>query len=61
MSYFSEPYTYNKNKIKVELDLPIYARKSDFKRPTGINTSKFAKEANLANLKSDIAELAINK
>ena len=29
MSYFPEPYTYSKNKIKVELDLSNYAIKSD--------------------------------
>ena len=28
MSYFPEPYTRNKNKIKVELDLSNYATKS---------------------------------
>ena len=30
MSYFS-PYSYNKNKTEVELDLPNYATKSDLK------------------------------
>ena len=29
MSYFPEPYTYSKNKIEVELDLPNYATKCD--------------------------------
>ena len=29
MSHFSEPYTCNKNKIKVEFHLPNYATKSD--------------------------------
>ena len=29
MSYFPEPYTCSKNKIKVELDLANYAKKSD--------------------------------
>ena len=38
-----------------------YATKPDLIGLTGIYTSKFAKEANLANLKSDIDELAINK
>ena len=32
MSYFSEPYTHSKNKIKVEVDFSNYATKSDFKK-----------------------------
>ena len=31
-SHFSEPYTCNKNKIKVEFHLINYARKSDLKK-----------------------------
>ena len=30
--FFPEPYTCSKNKIKVELDLPNYATKSDSKK-----------------------------
>ena len=37
ISYFQEPYTHSKNKIKVELDLSYYA--------IGIDTSKFAENA----------------
>ena len=32
MSYFSEPYTHSKNKIKVEVDSSNCATKSDFKK-----------------------------
>ena len=32
MSYFQEQYTRCKNKIKVELDVPSYAKKFDLKR-----------------------------
>ena len=32
MSYFPKPYSQNKNKIKVELDLSHYATQSDFKK-----------------------------
>ena len=49
MSYFPLPYTCNKSKIKV--DLSSYARNSHFKNATGVDTSKFAKEADLASLK----------
>ena len=31
MSYFLQPYTLSKNKVKAELDLPNYATKSDLK------------------------------
>ena len=54
-SYFSEPYTRDKNK-KVELDLSNYATKFDLKNATGLDTSKLAKKANLASLKLEIGK-----
>ena len=45
MSYFPEPYTRSKNKIKVELELSNYATKSDLKSATGVDTSRLAKKA----------------
>ena len=54
-SYFSEPYTRDKNK-KVELDLSNYATKFDLKNTTGLDTSKLAKKANLASLKLEIGK-----
>ena len=71
MSYFPELYIHSKNKIKLELDLPNYATKSDLRSTTGVDTtgvgtmgvgtmgvgtSKFAKKTNFASLKSDIDE-----
>ena len=47
MSYFREPYTHSKNKIEGELDLSYHATKNT----AGVNTSKSAKQANLASLK----------
>ena len=38
-----------------------YATKADLKNATGIDTSKFAKKVDLANLKSDVDELDIDK
>ena len=38
-----------------------YATKADSKNTTGINTSDFAKKADLANLKSDVDKLDIDK
>ena len=42
MSYFPEPHTRSKNKIKVELDWYNYAAKSDLKNATAIDRSEFA-------------------
>ena len=39
--------------VKVELDLPNYATKTDLKNATGVDTSSFAKKIDLANLKSN--------
>ena len=50
-SYFPEPYTSCISKIKVELDLPNYATKSDFKTTTSVETLKIAEKANLPSLK----------
>ena len=42
-SYFPEPYTRSKNKIKAELYLSNYATKSDLNNETGGDTLDFAK------------------
>ena len=47
--------------MKVELDLSNYATKRDSKNATGIDTSSFAKKVDLANLKSNVDELDIDK
>ena len=49
MSYFPEPYSHNKSKIKVKLDLSNYVTKSNLKGTTGIDTSKFARTVDLSN------------
>ena len=56
-SYFPEPYSQIKNEMKVILDLSNYATKSDKKRATGVNTSKSAKNVDLACLKSNVEKL----
>ena len=61
ISYFPEPYTCNKIKIKVKLDLSSYTTKPDLKNATSVDTSKFAKNANLAVLKREFDKLGINK
>ena len=41
--------------------MPNYATKFDLKNAAGVHTSKFAKKADLASLKSDIDKLDIDK
>ena len=47
--------------MRVELNLSNYATKADFKNATGVDTSDFAKKTDLANLKSDVDKLDIDK
>ena len=58
--YFPEPKS-SRAKIKVELDLSIYVTKADSKKATRVNTSDFAKNTDLANLKSYVDILDIDK
>ena len=50
ISYFSEPYNHNKDKVEVELGFSNYATKSDLKNATGTDTSEFFKRIDLAHL-----------
>ena len=61
MSYFPEPFSQNKNKIKIELDLSNYATKSHLKGATGIDTSKFTKKINSVKLKLDVDDFDVDK
>ena len=47
--------------MKVELDLSNYATKADLKNAIGIDTSKFAEKVDLANLKSNVDILDIDR
>ena len=58
--YFPAPKSSGR-RVKVELDLSSYAPKSDLKNTIGVDTSKFAKKVDLANLKSNVDKLAIDK
>ena len=41
--------------------MPSYATKADLKNGTGVDTSDVAKKTDLADLKSDVDKLLINK
>ena len=58
--YFLEQTSLGAN-VKVELYLSNYARKTDLKNATGVDTSSFAKTTDLANLKSDVDKLNIGE
>ena len=47
--------------VKIELDLSNHVTKTDLKIATGVDTSYFAKKTDLANLKSDVDKLDIDK
>ena len=48
-------------RVKVELDLSNYATNSDFNNATGVDTSSFANKIDLANLKTTVDKLDIDK
>ena len=54
--YFPEPKS-SGAKLKDELDLSNYATKADLKNATGVDTSKYVKKVDLANLKSNVDKL----
>ena len=58
--YFLEP-KFSGGKVKVKLDLSNYATKTDLKNATGVDTLKFAKQVDLASLKSNVDKLDIDK
>ena len=59
--YFPKPYELFSGDINVTVDLSNYATKDDIKNITHIDTSSFALKTNLANLKSEVEKLDIDK
>ena len=58
--YFAEPKSF-RGRVKVELDLSNYATKVDLRNTTGSDISKFAKNFDLASLKSEVDKLDTDK
>ena len=58
--YFPESKS-SGERVKVELDLSNYATKAASKHATGVDASKFPKKVDLANFKSDVDKLDIDK
>ena len=58
--YFPEPKSLGR-RVKFELALSNYCNKNRFKKATGVDTSSFAKKADLASLKSGVDKLDVDK
>ena len=59
--YFPKPYEPFAGDINVTVDLSNYATKDDIKNITHIDTSSFALKTNLANLKTEVDKLDVDK
>ena len=52
--YFPKPFRSFGGNIKVKVYLSNYATKTDLKRATHVDTSRFPLKANLASLKTEV-------
>ena len=59
--YFPKPYSPFSGDINVKVDLSNYATKADIKNISHVDTSSFALKTNLANLKTEVDKLDIDK
>ena len=60
--YFPKPFnSHFGDSIKVKIDLSNYATKADIKNISHVDTSSFALKTNLADLKSEVDKLEIDK
>ena len=59
--YFPKPYEPFGGDINVKIDLSNYATKDDIKNITHVDTSSFVLKTNVANLKTEVDKLDINK
>ena len=59
--YFPKPYAPFAGDINVKVNLSNYATKTDIKNITHVDTSGFVLKTNLANLKTEVDKLDMNK
>ena len=59
--YFPKPYEPFGGDINFKVDLSNYATKTDLERATHVHVSSFALKSNLANLKTEVDKLDIDK
>ena len=58
---FPKPYEQLGRDINVKIDLSNYATKADIRSITHVDTSSFALKTNLADLKTEVDKLDIDK
>ena len=61
MSYYPEPDSHIRDKVKVVLDLSNYVTKKELEHATGIDTSDLAAKKDFIALKAEVGKLNINK
>ena len=59
--YYPKPYKPFSGDINVKVDLSNYARKTDIKTISHVDTSSFALKTNLADLKTEVDKLDVDK
>ena len=59
--YFPKPFRSFGRNINVKVDLSNYATKADIENTSHVDTSHFALKTNLANLKTEVDKLDIDK
>ena len=59
--YFPKPFRNFGGNINVKVDLSNYATKTDLKNVTHVDTSRLALKTNLANLKTEVDRVDIEK
>ena len=59
--YFPKPFKSFGGNINVKVDLSNYATKADIKNIAHVDASRFALKTNLANLKTEVHTLDIDK
>ena len=61
MSTYYPPYKSSSNNIKVELDLTNYTTKTELKNITHVDVSSFASKTNLAEFKTEVDKIDVDK
>ena len=61
MSYYPEPNSHIRDKVKAVLDLSNYATKKELNDATGVHTSNLAAESDFIALKAEVENLDIRK
>ena len=57
MSYYPEPDSHIRDKVKVVLDLSNYATKKEFEHATGVDASDLAAKRDFIALKAEVDKL----